>query len=124
MYSLIRKALFLTDPETAHGLALEGLRLGHGVGATSLLCSTISQPVTVMGLQFPNPVGIAAGMDKNGEYIDALGGVGFGFIEVGTVTPRPQPGNPKPRVFRIEQASALINRNRLAIARRAVTRYD
>ena len=110
MYSLLRKALFITDPETAHGLALEGLRLGHGVGATQLLCKASSIPVTVMGLQFPNPVGLAAGMDKNGDYIDALGSVGFGFIEVGTVTPRPQPGNPKPRVFRIEKASAMINR--------------
>jgi len=110
MYSLIRKALFIADPETAHGLALEGLRLGHGLGATHLLCKTRSLPVTVMGLQFPNPVGMAAGMDKNGDYIDALGGLGFGFIEVGTVTPRPQPGNPKPRVFRIEKANAMINR--------------
>jgi dihydroorotate dehydrogenase subfamily 2 len=110
MYSLIRKALFIADPETAHGLALEGLRLGHGVGATSLLCKHKSLPLTVMGLQFPNAVGMAAGMDKNGDYIDALGSLGFGFIEVGTVTPRPQPGNPKPRVFRIEKANALINR--------------
>jgi len=110
MYSLLRKALFVTDPETAHGLALEGLRLGHGVGALGLLCKTKQQPVTVMGLEFPNPVGMAAGMDKNGDYIDALGGVGFGFIEVGTVTPRPQAGNPKPRVFRIEKADAMINR--------------
>ena len=110
VYSLVRKALFIADPETAHGLALEGLRLGYGVGATSLLCTTIRQPVTVMGLEFPNPVGMAAGMDKNGDYIDALGSVGFGFIEVGTVTPRPQPGNPKPRVFRLEKANALINR--------------
>ena len=110
MYSLVRRALFIADPETAHGLALEGLRLGHGVGATSLLCKTISQPVTVMGLEFPNPVGMAAGMDKNGDYIDALGSVGFGFIEIGTVTPRPQPGNPKPRIFRIEKANAMINR--------------
>ncbi|MGB7452848.1 MAG: quinone-dependent dihydroorotate dehydrogenase [Lysobacterales bacterium] len=110
MYSLVRKALFIADPETAHGLALEGLRLGHGVGATHLLCRTRSLPVTVMGLQFPNPVGMAAGMDKNGEYIDALGSLGFGFIEVGTVTPRPQPGNPKPRIFRIEKATGMINR--------------
>jgi len=110
MYSLLRKALFVTDPETAHSLALEGLRLGHGVGAIGLLCKTISMPVTVMGLEFPNPVGMAAGMDKNGDYIDALGSVGFGFIEVGTVTPRPQPGNPKPRVFRLEKANAMINR--------------
>jgi len=110
MYSLVRRALFVADPETAHGLALEGLRLGHGVGATSLLYSTVRQPVTVMGLEFPNPVGMAAGMDKNGDYVDALGGVGFGFIEVGTVTPSPQPGNPKPRVFRLEKATAMINR--------------
>ena len=110
MYSLIRKALFVADPETAHGLALEGLRLGYGVGATHLLCKTRSLPVTAMGLQFPNPVGMAAGMDKNGDYIDALGSVGFGFIEVGSVTPRPQPGNPKPRIFRLEKANAMINR--------------
>lgn len=110
MYSLLRKALFLTDPETAHGLALESLKLGHNVGATAILCRTIRQPRTVMGLEFPNPVGLAAGMDKNGDYIDALGGLGFGFIEVGTITPRPQPGNPKPRVFRLEQANAMINR--------------
>lgn len=110
MYSLVRRALFITDPETAHGLALEALRLGHGLGATSLLCKTIFQPVTVMGLEFPNPVGMAAGMDKNGDYIDALGSVGFGFVEIGTVTPRPQAGNPKPRVFRLEKAKAMINR--------------
>lgn len=110
MYSLMRKALFMTDPETAHGLALEGLRLGHGLGATNLFCKTQSLPTTVMGLQFPNPVGMAAGMDKNGDYIDALGDIGFGFIEVGTVTPRPQPGNPKPRIFRLEEANAMINR--------------
>lgn len=110
MYSLIRRALFIADPETAHGLALEGLRLGYGVGATHLLCKTRSLPVTVMGLQFPNPVGMAAGMDKNGDYIDALGSLGFGFIEIGTVTPRPQPGNPKPRIFRLEKANAMINR--------------
>lgn len=110
MYFLARKALFLTDPETAHGLALEGLRLGHGVGATRLMCKSRDLPVTVMGLEFPNPVGMAAGMDKNGDYIDALGSLGFGFIEIGTVTPRPQPGNPKPRIFRLEKANAMINR--------------
>lgn len=110
MYSLVRKALFVADPETAHGLALESLRLGHGVGATRLICKADNVPVTVMGLQFPNPVGMAAGMDKNGDYIDALGSLGFGFVEVGTVTPRPQPGNPKPRIFRLEKANAMINR--------------
>lgn len=110
MYFLLKKALFLADPETAHGLALEGLRLGYGVGATNLLCKTHEQPVNVMGLQFPNPVGMAAGMDKNGDYIDALGSLGFGFIEIGTTTPRPQPGNPKPRIFRLESAQGMINR--------------
>ncbi len=110
MYSLLRKALFVADPETAHGLALESLRLGYSIGATQWLCKVADQPRTVMGLKFPNPVGMAAGMDKNGDYIDPLGSLGFGFIEVGTVTPRPQPGNPKPRVFRIEKARAMINR--------------
>jgi len=110
MYSLIRRALFLSDPETAHGLALEGLRLGYGAGASRFFGSCRRLPVTVMGLQFPNPVGMAAGMDKNGDYIDALGSLGFGFIEVGTITPRPQPGNPKPRIFRLEDATAMINR--------------
>jgi len=110
VYPLIRKALFLADPETAHGLALEGLRLGYGAGVSHLLCKSRSLPITVMGLKFPNPVGMAAGMDKNGDYIDALGSLGFGFIEVGTVTPRPQPGNPKPRIFRLEKANAMINR--------------
>ncbi len=110
MYGLIRKALFATSPETAHKLALEGLRLGYGLGATRLLGKFVSQPVEVMGLKFPNPVGLAAGMDKNGDYIDSLGGLGFGFIEVGTVTPLPQRGNPKPRVFRITEAEAMINR--------------
>ena len=110
MYSLLRKALFVADPETAHGLALEGLRLGQGLGVTRLLCKAEGLPVEAMGLKFPNPVGMAAGMDKNGDYIDALGGLGFGFIEVGTTTPRPQAGNPKPRIFRIEKARAMINR--------------
>lgn len=110
MFGLMRKALFTTPPETAHELALEGIRLGHKVGATQWLCRRPSLPTEVMGLTFPNPVGLAAGMDKNGDYIDALGALGFGFIEVGTVTPRPQPGNPKPRVFRLEGAQAMINR--------------
>ena len=110
MYSLIRKALFAASPEAAHELALDGLRIGHLTGATRLVHKFANQPVKVMGLVFPNPVGMSAGMDKNGDYIDALGDLGFGFIEVGTVTPRPQAGNPKPRVFRIEQAGAMINR--------------
>jgi len=110
LYGLIRKALFAAEPETAHDLALDGLRLAHALGATRWVCDTVVRPVTAMGIEFPNPVGLAAGMDKNGDYIDALGDLGFGFIEVGTVTPRAQPGNPRPRVFRIEQAQAMINR--------------
>jgi dihydroorotate dehydrogenase len=110
MYSLIRKALFAASPEKAHELALEALRMGHAVGALRMVNSPVNQPVQAMGLTFPNPVGMSAGMDKNGDYIDALGDLGFGFIEIGTVTPKPQPGNPKPRVFRITEAGAMINR--------------
>jgi dihydroorotate dehydrogenase len=109
-YKLAQKALFSTDPETAHELTLESLRLGHNLGATRFLCKTRSQPVQCMGLEFPNPVGVAAGLDKNGDYFEALGDLGFGFVEIGTVTPRPQPGNPKPRVFRLTGAQAMINR--------------
>jgi len=109
-YTLARKALFSTDPETAHEITLEGLRLGHNLGATRLVCKTGHLPVSCMGLKFPNPVGVAAGLDKNGDYFEALGDLGFGFIEIGTVTPRPQAGNPKPRVFRLTPAQAMINR--------------
>jgi len=110
LYELARKALFATDPETAHELTLESLRIGHRLGATRLLCAFQRQPVQCMGLEFPNPVGVAPGLDKNGDYFEALGELGFGFVEVGTVTPRPQPGNPKPRVFRLVGAQAMINR--------------
>jgi dihydroorotate dehydrogenase len=109
-YTLVRKALFATDPETAHELTLESLRLGHNLGATRLVCKVRNQPLTCMGLEFPNPVGVAAGLDKNGDYFEALGDLGFGFVEIGTVTPRPQPGNPKPRVFRLTSAQAMVNR--------------
>ena len=109
-YKLARMALFSTDPETAHEISLEGLRLGHQFGATRFWCKSQRQPVTCMGLEFPNPVGIAAGLDKNGDYFEALGDLGVGFVEVGTVTPRPQPGNPKPRVFRLTDSQAMINR--------------
>jgi len=109
-YKLAQKALFATDPERAHDIALQGLRLAHGLGATRWLCRHQGLTVRCMGLEFPNPVGLAAGMDKNADYFEALGDLGFGFIEVGTVTPRPQPGNPRPRIFRLPQAQALINR--------------
>lgn len=109
-YDVVRKALFATDPETAHELTLETLRLGHRVGAIRLVCKTYHLPTRCMGLEFPNPVGVAPGLDKNGDYFEALGDLGFGFVEVGTVTPRPQPGNPKPRVFRLVGAQAMINR--------------
>jgi dihydroorotate dehydrogenase len=110
-YALTRPFLFGLDPEQAHDLTLGALaRVQH----TPLLC-TISQtrvddPVTVAGLKFPNRIGLAAGLDKNGRCIDGLGALGFGFIEVGTVTPKAQPGNPKPRMFRLPEANALINR--------------
>jgi dihydroorotate dehydrogenase len=110
LYKLAQKALFATDPEVAHGLSMESLRLGHMLGATRFLCKAANQPVSCMGLEFPNPVGVAPGLDKNGDYFEALGDLGFGFIEIGTITPRPQPGNPKPRIFRLPEASALINR--------------
>ncbi len=109
-YSLARRVLFATDPETAHELTLESLRLGHNLGAARLMCKVNSQPVNCMGLEFPNPVGVAPGLDKNGDYFEALGDLGFGFVEIGTVTPRPQPGNPRPRVFRLTRAQAMINR--------------
>lgn len=110
LFRLAQKALFATDPETAAHLALEGLKLGRFSGATGLLCARPRLPVTCMGLEFRNPVGLAAGLDKDGDYIDALGNLGFGFVEIGSVLPRPQPGNPKPRVFRLAKAKGVINR--------------
>lgn len=111
LYGLARPLLFALDPERVHTLTLEGLQRAYDLGATRLLAAPAGgAPVRVMGLDFPNPVGLAAGLDKNGAHIDALGALGFGFIEVGTVTPRPQPGNPKPRMFRLPSAEALINR--------------
>ena len=111
LYSLIRPALFSLAPETAHQFTLKQLDRAHRLG---LLCALVAplpdSPRAVMGLSFPNPVGLAAGLDKNGEHIDALAALGFGFIEVGTVTPRPQPGNPQPRMFRLPAAEAIINR--------------
>jgi len=110
LFRLAQKALFATDPETAHHLALESLRLTHLTGASRILYGAPRLPTECMGLQFSNPVGLAAGLDKDGDYIDALGSLGFGFIEIGSVLPRPQSGNPKPRVFRLPDALALVNR--------------
>ncbi|GAB4178613.1 MAG: quinone-dependent dihydroorotate dehydrogenase [Rhodocyclaceae bacterium] len=108
LYSLARPFLFGIDPETAHDLAIAGLR---ALPVLPLRCpAPPARPVRVMGLTFPNRVGCAAGLDKDGEAIDGLAALGFGFIEVGTVTPRPQTGNPKPRLFRLPRAHALINR--------------
>ena len=109
-YRLAQKVLFATDPEQAHLLALQSLRLAHNLGATRWRCAVPGRPVQCMGLEFPNAVGVAAGLDKNAEYFEALGDLGFGFVEVGTITPRPQPGNPRPRVFRLPEKQALINR--------------
>lgn len=110
-YALARPFLFGLDPEHAHELTLAALARTQ---RTPLSCvygeSRVDDPVTVAGLRFPNRVGLAAGLDKNGRCIDGLAAMGFGFIEVGTVTPKPQPGNPKPRMFRLPQADALINR--------------
>ena len=106
LYRLLRPLLFSLDPETAHRLTLKSVDLFGGLLGTAVP----ARPVRAMGLNFPNPVGLAAGLDKNAEHIDALAALGFGFIEVGTVTPRPQPGNPRPRIFRLPRANALINR--------------
>lgn len=110
-YALLRQLLFLLPPEVAHEVSLHSLKLlCRGPIASALRARAPLSPVEVMGLHFPSRVGLAAGLDKNAEYIDALGALGFGFIEVGTVTPRPQPGNPAPRLFRLPAAEALINR--------------
>ena len=109
MYKLLTKLLFLFPPETAHHLTLKGLSLANRFGLLNTKNDTNSS-IKVMGINFPNRVGLAAGLDKNGEYIQALSALGFGFIEIGTVTPRPQPGNTKPRLFRLPNAKAIINR--------------
>ena len=111
LYPFAREALFALDAETAHHLTLHNLKRVSALGFGRIAAPAIpDDPVEAMGLSFRNPVGLAAGMDKDGAYIDALANFGFGFIEVGTVTPRPQPGNPKPRMFRIPSKEALINR--------------
>ncbi|EGF32387.1 Dihydroorotate dehydrogenase [Oxalobacteraceae bacterium IMCC9480] len=110
LYAAARPLLFLLDAEDAHNLTLPALRRAAALGLTGLIPKPAADPRSVMGLRFPNPVGLAAGLDKDGAYIDGLAALGFGFIEVGTVTPRAQLGNPKPRMFRLSQANALINR--------------
>jgi dihydroorotate dehydrogenase len=110
-YSAIRKVLFKFDPETIHEMTIKGFK-ATGSSPLNLLYkqNITNKPVEAMGIVFPNPVGLAAGLDKNGECINAFAAMGFGFVEIGTVTPKPQPGNPKPRIFRLPSANALINR--------------
>lgn len=112
MYHFIKPLLFHFDAEKAHCLALHSLQLAYRSGLLGKRSDQkpAAQPVNLMGLTLPNPVGLAAGLDKNGEYIDALAALGFGFIEIGTVTPKPQPGNPKPRLFRVPEQEAVVNR--------------
>jgi len=123
LYRLLRPWLFRLQPERAHRTTFALLEVAQTCGLLRHLVRSVpAMPVRVMGLDFPNPVGLAAGLDKNAEHIDALAALGFGFIEVGTVTPRPQPGNPQPRLFRLPPAQALINRlgfNNLGIDRLA-----
>ena len=110
LYTLARPFLFSLSAEDAHNLTLPLIRKAAALGLTRAIPKPQSDPRSVMGITFPNPVGLAAGLDKDGAYIDGLAALGFGFIEIGTVTPRPQPGNPKPRMFRLPQANAIINR--------------
>jgi dihydroorotate dehydrogenase len=111
MYKIIRFFLFLFNPEFAHHLAMKSLKIANFLGLLNLLPKKNKcKPRVIMGIKFNNPVGLAAGLDKNAEYIDCLSKLGFGFIEIGTVTPRPQPGNPKPRSFRLTKEEGIINR--------------
>jgi dihydroorotate dehydrogenase len=111
LYPLVRPLLFSLDAELAHHVTLKLLKISNPWGLSGLSKpNSTSKPKQVMGLTFNNPLGLAAGLDKNGDYIDALAALGFGFIEIGTVTPRPQPGNPKPRLFRLPEHQAIINR--------------
>jgi dihydroorotate dehydrogenase len=110
LYPLLRPAMFALPPEHAHSIALTTLQRAHSLGLVRVPPPDPRAAVCVLGLQFPNRVGLAAGFDKNARYIDALGALGFGFVEIGTVTPRPQPGQPRPRLFRVVESAALINR--------------
>ncbi len=109
LYPIARPLIFQADPECAHQFALKALKLGYHLGIPAPV-NPNTQPTQLMGLELPNPVGLAAGMDKNGECIQELAALGFGFIEIGTITPRPQDGNPKPRLFRVPEHRAVINR--------------
>ncbi|MCF7530132.1 quinone-dependent dihydroorotate dehydrogenase [Neisseria lisongii] len=109
MYPIARSLLFKMDAEQAHHFTLKSLKTLHKLGLLPI-AGNQGKTTELMGLTLPNPVGLAAGLDKNGEYIDALGALGFGFIEIGTVTPKPQPGNPQPRLFRVPQHQGIINR--------------
>jgi dihydroorotate dehydrogenase len=106
LYSLVKPILFSIDPELAHDISMEMLQQFHRI----LPNQRIDKPLRVMGLDFPNPVGLGAGLDKNGDYLDGLSKLGFGFIEIGSVTPKAQPGNPQPRIFRLTRHQSLINR--------------
>ncbi|MBA2653543.1 MAG: quinone-dependent dihydroorotate dehydrogenase [Gammaproteobacteria bacterium] len=110
-YNLIRSLLFLLNPELSHNFSLKAMKSLEQIGLLNhFITKAASTPRKLLGLTFENPVGLAAGLDKNGDYIDVLGSLGFGFIEIGTVTPKPQSGNPKPRMFRLEKDQAIINR--------------
>lgn len=110
LYEALQPLLFRLDGEASHDAALRALDLAHALHLTRAAQPLSGRAVRVMGIDFPNPVGLAAGLDKNGAHIDALASFGFGFIEIGTITPRPQPGNPRPRLFRLPAAKAVINR--------------
>ncbi len=114
MYPVLRKLLFTLQPETAHDFSLDCLGAAERLKLLPLFApsqtSSLPESVTLFGLEFPNAVGLSAGLDKNGDYFNALGQLGFGFVEIGTVTPKPQAGNPKPRMFRLAEHEAIINR--------------
>ena len=111
MYNLLRKALFTLNPEVSHELSMDLIGMAGRIGLSPLVApKPLYYPTTVMGISFPNCVGLAAGLDKNGDYIRGLSDLGFGSIEIGTITPRPQPGNASPRLFRLPEHRAIINR--------------
>ena len=110
-YKIARSLLFKLDAEKAHDVSINGLRAMQSLGLTPLLEPNLqNNPINIMGLKFPNRIGLAAGLDKSGQCINGFGSMGFGFVEVGTITPKPQSGNPKPRLFRLKEHNAIINR--------------